>query len=786
MTRLFFGYAADDMNARESIQLCSSTLAEHASVEQSVTWEDLKVDGKIIIHDILDNIDNSTLSIFDITSLNNNVLFELGYAIGSGKPVVITKESDNKHADKLFREFSLLTTTGFTKYLDSGELTARLAELVADPPQPLLNELLGVSSNPVDEATLLYIPSMKEDEASRELSRTLETFSDLSLVRIDLDEHGTAPLAWLTQVIYAAPFAIYHMTPSEAYLSEVSNRRCSLLSGISQGLRRQVRIVINSTENVSLDYKDLRIAYRNTKEIAGRTTKWLSGLSYDSRRKKDRRVHLPAELAALRFGNPVAEADEQGLDEYFVETRDFLDVVEGTATIFTGRKGTGKTASMIQAANILDGDARNLVCKIKPASFELEALCELMSKIHTSHIGAFLIEGVWKYLLYTEVASSLVRQTEATPAGVVSGSAIDNLRIELEKSHGGVDVTFAARLEDLLANLNVNFDEVQEREGIESTRKEVSRALYSGYISHLRGLLADAVSDKNRVALLIDNLDKAWERGANLPAMSAVIFGLLSAVGRLADEFAREKRNTSQVMRFTLTAFLRSDIYSYVRQHAREPDKISSAEIEWRDSDLLARVLEDRFVASRNGRTEAGELWTSFFAERIHGMGSRSYILSRVQPRPRDIIFFANAAVVQASNSRHAVICEDDMDKAELRYSQFAYEALLVEGVAVGINMEELLMAFAGESPRLKLSEVEELISIANLPVDSDVNYILILRQHGFLGIKTAASAYDYRGSVGEMRRADKLASKLEKSSGQEREFEIHPAYRRHLAIDDI
>jgi len=629
---------------------------------------------------------------------------------------------------------------------------------------------------------LLYVPSMKEDEASRALSRLLDAHTKLETLRIDLDEHGTSPLAWLAQVTYSSSYAVFHFTPEEAYLADVSNRRCALLAGMAVGMSRQVRVVMHSSANVAMDYRDLRIAYTGSKNLVERAETWLSGLSFE-KPKRRRGTHLPAELAALRFGNHVAEADTDGLEGYFVETRDFLDVVEGTATIFTGRKGTGKTASMLQAAAILRRDARNLVCVIKPASYELEALCDLMSRIHVSHIGSYLIEGIWKYLLYTEVAASLVRQAESTPAGVLTGSPIDDVRAALNSAHGGIDASFSARLEDLIKKLDLDFDSLATS-GIEETRKEIGRALYGGHIRNLRTLLTSALIGKSRVAILIDNLDKAWERGADLAAMSSVIFGLLTAVGRVSDEYAREAGEEKK-LRFTLTAFLRSDIYAYIRSHAREPDKIASVEIEWRDPDLLARVLEDRFVASRNGNASAGELWTQYFAESIHGAGSKDFLLSRVQPRPRDLIFFANSAVVQATNSRHHIIDSGDVDKAELAYSQFAYEALLVEGVAVGVDMEALLMAFVGEDARMSEEKAHSIMESGAIEQELHADYIRILRQHGFLGIQTSPGVYDYRGTVGEMRKADILATKLEKASGSKRSYEVHPAYRRHLLIDD-
>lgn len=786
MERIFFGYAASDANARECLQRVSARVARLANVDQALTWEDLRVDGKVIINDVLKAIRGCTLGVFDLTSLNNNVLFELGAAIGADKPVIITREADNKEADRIFRQFALLTTTGYTGYVNSDQLGGRIADIIAQPPPPLLSTLLGDADNPVLPNSVLYVPSMKEDEASRTLSRLLDGHVGLEIKTVELDEHGTSPLAWLAQQIYTSPISLFHFTPPQAYLAEISNRRSALLAGLAVGLSRQARIVMQSADDVAIDYRDLRIAYTNSKNLVQRTEAWLAGLKFDETAPRRVRKHLPAELAALRFGNHVAEADAEGLEAYFVETRDFLDVIEGTATVFTGRKGTGKTASMLQAASTLRQDARNLVCVVKPASYELEALCDLLHRISVSHIGTYLVEGIWKYLLYTEVAASLVREAEASPAGVLVGSPVDAVRIALEDVHRGLDASFSARLEDLIRNLELDFDAIAAESGIDEARKVIGRALYGGHIRSLRRLLVDALNHKKRVGILIDNLDKAWERGADLATMSSVIFGLLSAVGRISDEFAREAGDDEKKLRFTLTAFLRSDIYAYVRGHAREPDKISAAEIEWRDQDLLARVLEDRFIVSRKGKSSATELWTEYFAKEIRGRDSREYILSRVQPRPRDLIFFANAAVLEATNARHHLIDAEDVDKAEAAYSQFAYEALLVEGVAVGIDMESLLMSFVGERSLLSDGEVRDVMKEGGVPPEAHAEYIHILRQHGFLGLQVSPGSFDYGGTLGEMRKSDILASKLQKTAGLARLFEIHPAYRRHLLVEEV
>lgn len=786
MQSLFFGYAESDTNARESLQSAASRLAANANVDACLTWEDLRVDGKIIVNDILETINKSTLCVFDLTSLNDNVLFELGAAIGFGRPVTITREGDNAVTDRLFREFSLLTTTGYTSFLNSDDLVAKLTAITASPPPPLLDVMLGDAETPFLSDRMTYIPSMKEDESSRKLSRLLESHSALTVETLELDEYGTAPLAWLTQQLYASAFAIFHFTPADAYLAETSNRRAALLAGIAVGLGRASRIAMRAADPVALDFRDLRIAYTTSKSLVQRTESWLSGLGTATSKPTRIRKHLSVELAALRFGNHVAEADAEGLERYFVETRDFLDVVEANATIFSGRKGTGKTANMLQAASVLRSDARNLVCVVKPASYELEALAEILGRVTASHIGNYLVEGVWKYLLYTETASELVRQAERTPAGIPNDSALSRLRDLLEADHKGIDASFSVRLEGLVDNLDLELRTGMDESRIGEARERIGRSLYGGHIKKLRTLLIAALHDKSRVAVLIDNLDKAWERGADLKTLSEVILGLLTAVGRMSDEFAREESRASHGFRFTLTAFLRSDIYAHVRSHAREPDKIASVEIEWRDRDLLARVLEDRFVAARGGESQPGDLWNQYFVEKMHGLTSKEYILSRVQPRPRDLVFFANAAVSHATNSRHGLINEDDVEKAELSYSQFAYDALLVEGLAGGVDMESLLMSFVGESSHFTHGELREILEEGGIFSENQEEYIAVLRQQGFLGIEVSPDVYDYGGTVGEIKKAEILSRKLQKSAGRPRRYEVHPAYRRHLLMDEI
>src|SRR6266511_5940006 len=52
------------------------------------TWRDLPIAGQIIFCEVCKGIRSSSTVVADVTTLNFNVLFEIGFALGLGMPVV--------------------------------------------------------------------------------------------------------------------------------------------------------------------------------------------------------------------------------------------------------------------------------------------------------------------------------------------------------------------------------------------------------------------------------------------------------------------------------------------------------------------------------------------------------------------------------------------------------------------------------------------------------------------------------------------------------------------------
>lgn len=163
-------------------------------------------------------------------------------------------------------------------------------------------------------------------------------------------------------------------------------------------------------------------------------------------------------------------------------------------------------------------------------------------------------------------------------------------------------------------------------------------------------------------------------------------------------------------MNVTISVFLRSDIYDEVIKEAREPDKINTKRIDWNHQELLKRVMDERYLSARPSGTSPDELWQRFFCHKVDGVPTLEHILATILPRPRDLVFFCKAAVLNAANARHSVVEVSDIREAENTYSKFALDALLVEyGSTIG-NLEDVIYEFTGSEEALSRSSVLELI----------------------------------------------------------------------------
>jgi hypothetical protein len=774
---------------RETIANAAARIGETAGVV-AVTWEDLAIGGKLIISEIARAIDSSDLAVFEITELNQNVMFELGYAIGREKRVWLLRDTTDELAERRWKQVKVLASVGYESYANSDEI--RIAFLRERPhlsSRTIFDEAIAPSLQPALFDSLLYVTSPHNSEAERDLRRRVlqEQKSGVAVIVDDATESAMQPLTWYAQQIYGAAAVVVHFVSPRRRGADVHNARSALISGLAHGMARPLLIAAQDEYHAPIDYQDLLYVYKTARDCVTYVDRWLTRTLEATHAKqrdvtvRQTRVHLATELRSLRFGDPVAENEAEALNEYFIETAAFDEVLSSRTMVFVGRKGTGKTANLIRASEVIGEDRRRLVCVIKPFGYELEAVIRLLKRFGSHDAQDYVVESLWKYLLLSEITLAAAAEIEARPAAPELGSPEADLLAYLEGEGNILTLDFAVRLERAIDSL-LSLPRTNDR--IEDERAQITEALHGKPIRELRVLLGRLLERRTQVAVLVDNLDKPWDRSGDLDALSTFLLGLLTAIGRVEADFSRSD-SWRRPVPLTLAVFLRSDIFARVLRGAREPDKIPFTRIAWDDPELLLRVVEERYLAARGGVASPNELWEKYFATRTGGMETTAYLLRRILPRPRDIVYLANAAITTAINRRHQRIESEDIEEAEKIYSQFAFEALLVEDEALGVPLETTLYEFAGSAPIVSESELEAILTAAGLAGAEHDHVIETLRVLSFLGVETRDGEFAYSDDPRDMQRADVLARKLGSARSLGPRYRIHPAFRPYLEIGD-
>jgi hypothetical protein len=117
----FYGYPAAPVVIGEVIREAVAKI-NSGGVVCLKTWEDCRVGGKVIINEICREINNATFFCADLTGINANVMFELGYTIARNKRIWLTLDNSLTDARKEFEQLRILTTVGHQPSMNSGLL----------------------------------------------------------------------------------------------------------------------------------------------------------------------------------------------------------------------------------------------------------------------------------------------------------------------------------------------------------------------------------------------------------------------------------------------------------------------------------------------------------------------------------------------------------------------------------------------------------------------------------------------------------------------------------------
>ncbi|MFN4001514.1 P-loop ATPase, Sll1717 family [Microcella sp.] len=778
--KVFFGYPEKPRGQAEVMRNFAKSLSADLGVEAQ-TWEDLQVDGRLVVSEVLRQIDESTMTVFDLTFPNPNVLFEVGYAIARGKSVWLTLDSTSAFADKAWRDLAILSEIGYTPYRNSSELIDRfklqtpLLKLV-----PLYDSLIEgwLPDQDVAKDGLLYCTTFEPFEAANRLDAFVDGRQKLGVkvAVADPSESGSTPLRWFVEEMAQSAGVMIHFAGAERNRSLIHNNRHALVAGFALGMELPVLMLAESGFRSPFDFESAVTIYETSEECIETAREWLDNLTFRGARVAARRPQR-SRLSELRFGEHVAENERSELPDYFVQTSAFGDVVASRDSIFVGHRGTGKTANALQAFDMVASNKTNLAVLIKPPGFEFPAMMALVRGM-PEYQHDYFFDALWRFVIQTEIAATLLRRLLDRPSGVPL-SADEKSFVEYS-SEAPFDLKsdISVRLQQALTSLSATILEVEDGD---MSRNFINEALHTQALAVLRSQLGKVLKGKKRVAVFVDNLDKGWERGTDFKVMARFILGLLSARGQVVTDFQKQDY-WRDAIKLTVAVFLRSDIYTYLRSEAREPDKLPISTVAWNDWLSLRNVIESRysFSSAYQGTTE--DLWTDVFCPAVGEQTTQKFLEQLSLPRPRDLVFLCNSAVGRAVDRGHDRVEPEDFLSASETYSQYAYEALLVENGVTIPELETALLAFI-DRPAIDTIEARRTdMEAAGLPRDDHERLLEKLVSVNFFGIETAQDVFAFPEVGSESAVAMKRAQSYEVDHGRAR-LRIHNAFHPFLGI---
>ena len=544
----FYAYPDQPSDLEETLEHAINELNQSNFTHIS-SWRRLPNTGKVLIESILQAIKHSDIFACDLTYINHNVLFELGYAIGNNKRIWVTLNTTIKGAE---RHYNRLTTTlasvGYASYANKRDIVDRFFKEAPweNPHSTLLGNANPESQyiKPPRQPTLLFLRSSIPTDSSIALDRLSEEAQPFAERIVD-DPNEIALLGqqWYLENTGRADAILAHLISDKHESKDWHNAKCSFVCGLALGIGKPIFMLAHEPFACPLDYRDLLRTHADSEECTRLARAWFEQIrepiqshwrSLDN--YQEERAASQA-LQKLSAGQILAENEYTVAEQYFVQTSAYRKALSSSSAIFVGRKGAGKTANLYALERELRRDKRNHVCVIKPVEYEADGIVRMLKQsIHRSEKG-FLVESLWKLIIYGELACGLASDIRERPAYLQPKDYEKALLTFMEQNEALMGDSVSLRLQKSIEPL---FNLERCDPGSEQ-RTRISEVLHQELIATLRMLLGAILREKNRVVVLVDNLDKAWRGGDDMRFLSDIIFGLLSVCSRIVEDFRKEK-----------------------------------------------------------------------------------------------------------------------------------------------------------------------------------------------------------------------------------------------------
>ena len=635
-----------------------STANQRSSSLKFQLWTQNDIAGRNLVDPILDRISNAPALAADVTYLNLNVTYEVGFAIGQSKRVLLTRSRAFTGDIDLANDIGLYDTLGRHEYDTFEQLGAYLAldhdikPVPVDYPLDTVKRLFFLDIPGSSDVVRQIVSAIKRE------FRLYRSFSDEETVRLSAS-FAVASVATSSGVVI--PFL-----SDDLVGAKVHNFRAMFVAGLAHGLERPVLILKSAKVSAPLDIRDSSSDFQIPADIDRLIAKFRPEVDAGFERLN---TGIPVGLGVLQrlsIGDSAAENEFTTLKSYYIPTDAYGRTLQGQIDLVSGRKGSGKTALFFQLRDRLRADKKNVIVDLKPEGYQLTQLKDQVLKFLKAGSQSYLITAFWHYIILLEIVHRII---ESDKSRQKFDHRLPQLYQKLSAVYSSADVEFEGDFSQRLLILTRSIAERYAQANIdfgELTSADVTNILYSHDIRALEELLTDYLKLKNEVWLLFDNLDKGWAAGGVAVEDITILRCLIDAAKKIKREFVQKKID------FHAVIFIRNDVFELLMQGTADYGKDSRVSLDWTDRRQLVELLRRRFEFGDKmfvGKPII-EVWKSLFQDSGEQVMKIDHFLDQSLLRPRNLIQLFQHCKGFAVNVGHERISVDDVDNALEAYSR--------------------------------------------------------------------------------------------------------------------
>lgn len=733
-------------------------------------WEFNDIAGEPLVSPIIENIGNSSFVVADITYLNLNVVYEIGFAIGSRKRVFLIRNAGTRGDKDIANRVGIFDTLGYFEYDSADSLTHRLTGYIEDKPIDFAAD--------IDHKSPVYVvePPKKGDAATMMISRLKKTRYRYRSFNPSEDSRLSA-LDAIRQVASSAGVMVSFESDTKDW-AQVHNLRTMFVAGLADGMGRPCLILSPAGFSAPIDVRDDVKVYSRPEDIV----EYVASLALELTDRLQQ-IDLPLKpthtsLQSLSFGDPTAENEMTTLGAYYMQTDEFRRALRGEVNLVVGRKGSGKTALFLQLRDRIRADKRNVMVDLKPEGYQLIKLKEDLLSYLTEGSRQHLITAFWEYLLLLEVAYKVLEKDRISHK---HNHEIYQMYVDLEATYKvenfSAEGDFSERLQMLSGRIATEY---RARFGDSGDTKltvdDVTSLVHAHDIRSLRDKLSAYLSSKQAVWILFDNLDKGWNTGG-VDAIDTTVLRCLVEAGRKIERDMR-KRNHDL---FCLI-FVRNDVYELLMKESADYGKDMRVVLDWTEHDMLREMLRLRLVSGMQGVDRAvsfEQAWRTICVSHYRGEDTAAYFIDRSLMRPRNVLkIFAHSRGF-ANNFNHSKIEEGDIEKGVRAYSKDLLVELDHELADVFPEAPNVLYSLLDHPSEATKAELHELFRSCGLNDDLAEDVFKYLLYYGVVGLQTD-SGPQY---IFDVSYDSKILTTRANRQGKDARFVVNPAFWDALGV---